>query len=156
MSTTSFETSESTLKRLGSLEESDEEDEDDGTAKADRPNTPPAGTADWRGSLSQNRLTSLFDGWLRPASPTLPNKLHHNAISLPPGKRKSVSEPKLVDQHTGSDVMSPDSINEIAEDLSLSDFDEMLVCIYWSWRNEVAKHVAGRDGPERRETDSHV
>jgi diaphanous 1 len=124
MSTTSFETSELTLKRLGSLEESDGEDEDEGTAKlgAGRPTE----TADWRGSFSQNRLSSLFDGWLRPTSPASP---HRNSITQPLGNRKSVSEPRLVEHHTG-DTMSPDAINEVTEDDSSSDFDEMLVCIH--------------------------
>jgi hypothetical protein len=128
MSTTSFETSELTLKRLGSLEESDGEDKDEGTAKlgAGRPNAHPTETADWRGSFSQNRLSSLFDGWLRPTSPASP---HRNSISHPLGDRKSVSEPRLVEHHTEY-AMSPDAINGVTEDDSSSDFDEMLVCIH--------------------------
>ena len=131
MATTSFKPSESTLKRLGSLEESAEEDEDEGTAKLGpgRPNTHPTDIADRRGSLSQNRLSSLFDGWLRSTSPTSPNQLRRSSISLSSDKRKSVSEPRLVDHHTGSDAMSPDATNGVTEDVSSLDFNQMLVCI---------------------------
>jgi diaphanous 1 len=124
MSTTSFETSESTLKRLVSLEESDDEDEDDGTAKLteDRLNAHHTDIVDRKGSLSQNRLTSLFDGWLRPTSPTSPS--HHNSITHPSDNRISVSEPRLVEHHTGSGSAST---NGETEDVSSTDFNDMLV-----------------------------
>jgi diaphanous 1 len=140
MSTTSFETSESTLKRLGSLEESDEEDEDDGTAKLGEgpPNAHPTETADWKGSFSQNRLTSLFDGWLRPTSPTPPTLPH------PSDNRISVSEPRLVEHHTGSDVMSAAATNGETEDVSLTDFDDMLVWFFLiASRNDVTNIAVG-------------
>jgi hypothetical protein len=133
LSTIPFETSESTLKRLGSLEDSEEEDEDEGTAKlgTDSPAHPiahPTATADWRGSLSQARLSSLFDGWLRPASPNSPDR---NSTIHPSDNRKSVSEPRLVGHHTGSDLMSPDANNSDTEDVSSSEFDTMLVWLRW-------------------------
>jgi hypothetical protein len=128
LSTTSFETSEATLKRLGSLEESGEEDEDEGTAKgAGFADAHPTDTTDRKGSFSQSRLSSLFDGWLRPTSPAPPDLPQRRSITHHPDDRKSVSEPRLVEHHTGSNVTNSDASDDVTEDVSLSDFEDMLV-----------------------------
>lgn len=128
VSTASFETSDSTIRRLVALQESDEEDEDEGTAKlaSDSPMRPPpaTNTADWRGSLSQNRLSSLFDGWLNSSPPASPNR---NSTFGSPGDRKSVSEPKLVGHIAGNGLVVDSMNTEIEGDFSEADFENMLV-----------------------------
>lgn len=79
LSSGSLTPSEATIKRLADLEESEEEDEDEpvegeGTAKAQgavtqSPTSSPEKSGDWRGTFSQARLSTMFDGWL-PSGPT--------------------------------------------------------------------------------------
>lgn len=128
LSTTSFETSEATLRRLGSLEESDESDEDEGTAKgAGLTDAHATDMSERKGSFSQSRLSSLFDGWLRPTSSTSPDLPHRESITHRSDNRKSVSEPRLVEHHTGSNITSSNASDDATEDVSLSDFEDMLV-----------------------------
>lgn len=137
MSSASLEPSESTIRRLAALQESDEEDEDEGTAKVhDKPNSrglPETSTTEMRGSVSQNRLSSLFEGWMGTSSPASSNR--SSAIFIPEN-RKSVSEPRLVEHHTGASLTT-DRIPEANEDDESSDVDEndfkqMLVGDIWS------------------------
>lgn len=129
VSTASFEPSESTIRRLAALQESDEDDEDEGTAKLStasdsRPSS--TVTADWRGSLSQNRLSSLFDGWLGPASPTSPNR---NITFITADNRKSVSEPMLVEHSIGRHRANSNVTDEPVEGVDEVDFENMLVSL---------------------------
>ena len=83
--------------------------------------------SDWRGSVSQSRLSSLFDGWLRPSSPNASNN-RASAVYMP-DVRKSVSGPILLDQpinaspQTESDEANGDGLTatEVAE------FEDMIV-----------------------------
>ena len=108
---------------MESLEESDEEEEEEsGTAKLKESTpslsksifTPPS---DWRSSLSQSRLSTMFDSWIHPT-----------AVVDPPStpERKVVSEPKLMEHKTGDSTDSIVSSNtNTAESL---EFEQMLVC----------------------------
>lgn len=103
VTSTSLESSESKVEQLADLEKSEEKDEstdDEGTAKQQkvvqtpRPHNEEHNPPDWRSSLSQGRLSNLFDGLLgNPPSTSF-------KISAP--ERVNVSEPKLVEHHTGS------------------------------------------------------
>lgn len=127
--------SELTLKRLASLEESeeDEEEEGEGTAKAgDRINSPPrpnsAKTIEQRGLVTQGRLSSIFDGWLQ-SSPTSSSR---SSTAFSTDSRKSVSEPKLVERAAptnleGKSLLSI-SDDEGEEDFE-ADFEDMLVSL---------------------------
>ena len=111
VSTASLEPSEDTIKKFRALQAStdddygDDEDEDDdddeGTAKmAAGKQHSPNSSNDWRGTVSQNRLSTLFEGWLRspPSSPNNNNKGNRNTVIHSPDKRMSiVSEPVLVE-----------------------------------------------------------
>lgn len=149
VSTASFETSDSTIRRLAALQESDE-DEDEGTAKlaSDSPMRPPpaTNTADWRGSLSQNRLSSLFDGWLNSSPPTFPD---HNSTFGSPGDRKSVSEPKLVGPSAGNGIVVDNTNTEIEGDFSEADFENMLVRSEFLKWDHVSFYLLERYGFER-------
>lgn len=137
VSTASSEPSESTIKRLAALQESDEEsDEDEGTAKMRaetgspaRP-TPNTVTQDWRGSISQNRFSSMFEGWLRPTSP--PSSPNRGSAVFLPDARKSVSEPILVEPTTENGLRKA-NVNDAndggLEEADEADFEEMLVRI---------------------------
>lgn len=135
VSSTSFEPSQSTIRRLAALQESDEEEEeeeDEGTAKRRGDDTvinPPSATdADSRGA-SRNRLSSMFDGWM--ISPS--EKSHsRSSVVLSPGNRKSiVSEPSLVAHSTGNSLKSTQSDSTPDEDMELDEnaFDHMLVSL---------------------------
>lgn len=127
VSSASLEPSQSTIRRLAALQESDEDedDEDDGTAKLSGDNTASPNNPDWRGSISPNRLSTLFDGWLRsPASES-------THASFTPDNRKSVvSEPRLVEHRTGNalKLASNDFSTDDESDLDESAFEDMLVC----------------------------
>jgi diaphanous 1 len=109
-----------------------EEEDGDGTAKQARssavsdispPSKAKSESADWRQSLSQGRLSSVFESWLRPSTPTSPTRASKNFTP----ERMSVSEPKLLER-TGEDVASHTSHVDSAEgDLDLDDFEQMLV-----------------------------
>lgn len=119
VSTTSSEPSDDTMKRLAQMEELEESE---GTAKlkgsdsAPRTVTPasPESTAptDWRSSISQNRFSTIFEGWIRPTSP-------ENGNGTVRSQKKSVSEPKLVAHRTGNSL----SRNVTAEQDTGSDVD---------------------------------
>lgn len=104
------------MKRLALLEESEEEEEGGGTAK--QKESPSKSTfsppVDWRSSLSQNRLSTMFDSWM-----------NHTAVieqpATPEKKVVTVSEPKLVEQRADNNF---DAASPSAED---SEFEEMLV-----------------------------
>lgn len=131
----SYEPSEDTVRRLADLQESEEEDEGEGTAKLkDSAKTPVAATSasprftapsDWRNSIAQNRLSSLFDGWIHSGSPT-------NSIVEAPQEKKTVSEPKLISHNTGDSVAKLSVAETNGEDEdgpSAQDFEEMLVSV---------------------------
>ncbi|KAJ6583786.1 hypothetical protein B0H10DRAFT_2168123 [Mycena sp. CBHHK59/15] len=102
LSSASTEPSESTIRRLASLQETEEEDEEDeGTAKLNDTVSPRASAAEGASSATQNRLSTMFDGWLR-GSPVTPSR---SSVVFSPDNRKSVvSEPKLVPHFTGDDL----------------------------------------------------
>lgn len=95
--------------------------------------SPANATSDWRGSISQNRLSSIFDGWLRPSTPTSPVN-RASAVFTPDNSRKSVSEPMLVEQNTGHSFLKSDrsswisNVEDQESEVDLADFDEMLAC----------------------------
>ncbi|GLB34079.1 putative diaphanous FH3 domain contatinign protein [Lyophyllum shimeji] len=129
VSNASLEPSESTIRRLAALQESDEEDGDEGTAKLSGvPGSPPhpaaTATADWKGSLSHNRLSNLFDGWLRPTSPSSPNR---SSTFTAGDNRKSVSEPRLLENAARS-FSKPGAASEMTrqDDINEADFERML------------------------------
>lgn len=123
LSSGSLTPSEATIRRLADLEESEEEDEEEsaegeGTAKAQAtanqspPSSPPK-SGDWRGTFSQARLSTMFEGWL-PTSPTPVTPVESPAQN----KRTSVnvSEPTPV---------QAESVESDSDDLS--EFEEMMV-----------------------------
>ena len=125
---------EATVKQLAALEEFEEEGDDEGTAKRHElsrtQNKETATTtvaSDWRASLSPNRLSTLFDGWIRAPPPTSPTRV--SAIFLP--DKKSVSEPKLLEQQAAN---SPVSTDVGQDDFDAADFEKMVVStcqIFW-------------------------
>ncbi|KZT71430.1 FH2-domain-containing protein [Daedalea quercina L-15889] len=128
VSTTSTEPSEDTIRRLADLEELDESDEAEGTAKQKdlaQPEAPASPTfsmtTDWRASISQNRFSSMFESWIRPTSPEIP-------VGATAAKEKIVSEPKLVEQHTGGTIVGNafDSTDEDPNDLDELEFEHVL------------------------------
>jgi diaphanous 1 len=125
----SSEQSQSTAGRLTVLQESDAEgtDDEDGTARFQTAASHMTNTAttlqhpsDRRGSISQNRLSSLFDGWLT-TSPTSPTRTNASLWH----EKKNVSEPKLVQDRAG--YHNFDNGND--QELNVVDFEQMLVCI---------------------------
>ena len=101
--------SEDTLRRLESLEESEEETEEGGGTAKQKGDTPSQGsvstatsgfftaTSDWRSSVAQNRLSNLFDSWMGSSNPA------SSPASGSP-ERKKVSEPKLISHNTGGSI----------------------------------------------------
>lgn len=135
-SSVSFTPSEDTVRRLADLQESEDEEEGDGTAKqknsANSSKTPVAGPgspgftapSDWRNSIAQNRLSSLFESWMHSGSPAT------STTELPPEK-KTVSEPKLISHNTGEAIARPtagETRVDNDEDVDADEFEEMLVC----------------------------
>ncbi len=125
VSSASVEPSESTLRQLAALQESDEEemDEGDGTAKvSDNATTQSPSTPSHQGTFSQNRLSHIFDGWLAPASPT--------SSPTPTEKRRTiVSEPKPLDTRVVKDARAQVSDTSASEesDVDSGEFEQMLV-----------------------------
>jgi diaphanous 1 len=122
--------SESTLRRLAALQESESEEdvEDESTAKL-RARNPPADSdtakaVEQRGLVTQVRLSNMFGDWLRPSSPTA----SRNSAVATHENRKSVSEPKLAP--VSQIIEKPDS-SDVSEDERDGDFDaafeEMMV-----------------------------
>lgn len=126
--------SESTIRCLAALQEEEDgdEDNDEGTAKIGNPNLSPsqqnvAKTMEQRGLVTQGRLSSIFDGWLKPTSPTSSSR---TSAVMSSQNRKSVSEPTLVNQTTtfsGSSPSGSDASDGENEDEFESGFEEMLV-----------------------------
>ena len=133
-SSMSLEPSESTIKAVQEME-AEEEEEESGTAKQipARPASivslsSPAKTSststEWRQSLSQARLSSVFDSWLR--SPTSSSPPRVTKVSTP--ERMSVSEPKLMGR-TNGDADSQTSLDDSEEEsLDTDEFEQLLVC----------------------------
>lgn len=123
LSSVTREPSVSTLKKVQDPFSS--EDEDEGTAKKKDVSSPRpvgSGQSDWRSSLSPSRFSSIFEGWVRPATPTSPTKA--DAVMTP-----SVSEPTLVRRTSNAGTGPSRRDDDIAdEDLDTQDFEEMLVC----------------------------
>jgi diaphanous 1 len=133
----SHEPTEETIKRLADLrdkeaEEEEEEDAEAGTAKQkDGPYSPPSASSplqsfnsgtEWRGTVAQRRLSSMFDGWKAP--PETPT----TTTTSP--DRKSVSEPMLIDQMRGNGLAKSsgsESTESSDSELDSGDFEEMLV-----------------------------
>ncbi len=131
MSSTSSDVSQDTIRRLADLEEHDEDEDEDteGEGTAKQKDLEEYVTArdggfkapmDWRGSISQNRFSSILDSWMRPQSPT------GEANSPPAPEKKVVSEPKLVEHKTGDSVVSSAS-NEPPASVDMAEFEQMLV-----------------------------
>jgi hypothetical protein len=131
-----MEPSEGTLKALREQDEEEEDGED--TAKVtgqirspqpQPPATPPplANARERSSSVTQNRLSSMFEGWLRSSSPT-PSSPNRNSAIRVTNNRMSISEPRLLEQHTGASLFS-DLTGEVSDDEDLdSAFEAMLVC----------------------------
>ena len=81
-------------------------------------------SADWRQSLSQGRLSSVFESWLRPSTPTSPTRATNNVTP----DRMSVSEPKLLERTGESDASDTNDADAVEADLDMGDFELMLVC----------------------------
>ncbi|KAJ3004363.1 hypothetical protein NUW54_g4848 [Trametes sanguinea] len=131
-SSTSTVVSEDTIRRLADLQEDDEDEEEEGgegTAKqksSDSPerqsSSPPTrggfvAPVDWRGSISQNRFSSILDSWMRPQSP-----VGHEEKPVP----KVVSEPKLVEHKTGDNAASNSVEEPAVEGIDPAEFEQML------------------------------
>lgn len=123
--------SESTLKQAAIWDTSneDESSEGEGTAKVkitQRPSNERRDSPDWRSSLSQVRLSSLFEGWGGTAASQLPKR-----ASFSP-ERVSVSEPKLVQHFTGGNLL--DLGNEAPESAEPdnAEFEAVLVRMFFS------------------------
>ncbi|KAI0776213.1 FH2-domain-containing protein [Trametes elegans] len=129
-SSTSTDVSEDTIRRLADLEEGDEEEEEEGeggTAKQKSmeaqgsPESPRGFMApvDWRGSISQNRFSSILDSWMRPQSPVA----HEEKSTL---ERKIVSEPKLVEHKMGDSITATSVAEPSAGGIDPAEFEQML------------------------------
>jgi diaphanous 1 len=110
--------------------EASEEEDGDGTAKQANTSavsdiSPPSKTksVDWRQSLSQGRLSSVFESWLRPSSPTSPRTAK---VSTP--ERIGVSETKLLERVNGDAGSDTSSVDAMEADLDTEGFEQMLVC----------------------------
>jgi diaphanous 1 len=131
----SVEPSESTIKAVQEMEASEEEEES-GTAKqipahpaSKVPDTSSAKTSatstEWRQSLSQARLSSVFDSWLRSPTPTSPPRV--TKVSTP--ERMSVSEPKLIGLTNGDTDSQTGQEDSVEEGLDTDEFEQLLVCV---------------------------
>lgn len=109
-----------------------EEEDGDGTAKqasarAVSDGSPPSPSrtksTDWRQSLSQARLSSVFEGWLRPSTPTSPPKVAKTSTP----ERMSVSEPKPLERTNGDVGSDTNSVDAVDVDLDTDGFEQMLV-----------------------------
>ena len=123
LSSGSLTPSEATIKRLADLQESEEEDDEEsmeggGTAKVQAaatqsPTSSPPKSGDWRGTFSQARISTMFEGWLpsspAPAAPVEPSAQNRRTSV-------SVSEPMPV---------QAESTESDSDDLS--EFEEMMV-----------------------------
>lgn len=125
------------------------EEDGDGTAKQARANalsdaSPPSKveseSPDWRQSLSQGRLSSVFESWLRPSTPTSPTRTAKNFTP----ERMSVSEPKLLEPTGESDASDTNNVDAVEADLDMGDFEQMLVCTQLQLRYDfLLRHEIG-------------
>lgn len=96
--------------------------DDNARARDERRNSP-----DWRSSLSQSRLSSLFGGWVSESPTTTPSR--SSAVFAP----DLVSEPKLVGRiprgAEGARVESPNPGDLDIEEPDSAEFEKMLVCL---------------------------
>jgi len=137
--------SESTIRRLAALQEEqdDDGDNDEGTAKIGSPNVSPSQqnsskTMEQRGLVTQGRLSSIFDGWLKPTSPTSSSR---TSAVISSQNRKSVGEPMLVDQtitFARSSLPGSDANYDENGDGFESAFEEMLVSPRFTTRTKKA------------------
>lgn len=127
-----------------------EEEDGDGTAKQSRASavsdaSPPSKvkseSADWRQSLSQGRLSSVFESWLRPSTPTSPSPTRTTNNFTP--ERMSVSEPKLLERTGESDTSDTNNDDAVEADLDMGDFELMLVCAQFA--SAIRLFVEARD-----------
>lgn len=133
ISSNSANPSEETIKGLTQSDASDDESEEGGgTAKqknavqdtnSNRSSVSGfVAPTDWRGSISQNRFSSMLESWIRPSSPL-------GSSSASPPEKKIVSEPKLVAQSTGG-FSNKDVHDQLSgEELNLMDYEQMLVSV---------------------------
>jgi diaphanous 1 len=147
------EPSEATIKQLASLreldaaEESDTSEEGEGTAKQkDAPRSPPGvaspvqsfnpGTTEWRGTVAQRRLSSLFESWKGASDGGGGGTVGRKSVSEPhileSGTlgRKSVSEPQLLEVSASAAQNKADSVESddgSESELDTAEFEEMLV-----------------------------
>ena len=116
--------SQDTIRRLAALQEDDEEeDEEEGTAKIGQAATPthsPKSSGDWKGSMSQQRLSSMFDGWLG-------GNNRNSVVFSPENNRKSVSEPRLMERQPS--LRPSDSDSDAGEESEVDEnaFNDMMV-----------------------------
>ncbi len=145
-SSASLAPSEDTVRRLEDLQESEDEGEEgDGTAKQKdlglstseiEPGNSQVFTSpsDWRNSISQNRLSSIFESWIHPTATGTTNH-----VTSP--EKKAVSEPKLVPQRpsSGPSAAVPSGTQAPQSDrdtVDSSEFEEMLVSSMFSHLND--------------------
>lgn len=123
-SATSFEPSDSTIKRLASLQEAEDEDGDEGTAKlrgvaSSETHQSAALTTDRRGLITQNSSSN----WFRPVSPASPTR---SVAFTGADIRKSVSEPIHLDLVAENGLANANS-GEGLDDVDDADFERILV-----------------------------
>lgn len=116
--------SEATIRQLAALQESEGEidSERDGTAKFDAKVVPSlqdtAKAIEQRGLVTQGRLSSVFESWLRPTSIASQSR---PSVSE---NRKSVSEPKPASE---SQVIHGKDVTDSSDNETDNSFEEMLV-----------------------------
>jgi diaphanous 1 len=139
----SVEPSQSTIKAVQDMEASEEEEENAGGTAKQIPARPASkvsvsssaktssSSMEWRQSLSQARLSSVFDSWLHSSTSTSPPRV--TKVSTP--ERMSVSEPMLMGR-TNGDADSQTSEDDSGDDsLDADEFEQLLVCasVYLSY-----------------------
>lgn len=154
-------------------EESESETEGDGTARQKDLSPPPStsgaaggkgGRPDWRSSISQNRISTMLEGWLRPSTPT--NEPHQSDATptTPPSNRMSVSEPVLLSQNGAKRVVQghgngngngSEASGDEEDEFDSEEFARMVVCICLfmtaleARSNVVIQNDLGLKGPQR-------
>ena len=122
LSSGSLAPSEATIRRLAELQESEEDEEEaaegEGTAKAQvtinqSPTSSPPKSGDWRGTFSQARLSTMFEGWL-PSSPT------------PAAPAESSAQKKCTSVRVSEPIPLQEESAESDSD-DLGEFEEMMV-----------------------------
>ncbi|KAH8830279.1 armadillo-type protein [Flagelloscypha sp. PMI_526] len=114
--------SDSTVRPSPASQESDSDsdDEEEGTAKAAASPNPEkkSGSGDWKGTFSQNRLSSMFESFWGGSNPepTTPTRSSMMFVGSNADNRKSIV----------SDPILPPTIADENDDYSESEFEEML------------------------------